>query len=90
MYNHNKAQQSKNRVHISWDILYMLTCLGYRVFASIEGQKLHHEWIFSPYNKLEDIPKLYNWFKFSIYAAWPNENIVSGFGISIDSWVHAL
>ena len=24
MYNHNKAQQSKNRVHISWDILYGL------------------------------------------------------------------
>ena len=24
MYNHNKAQQSKNRVHISWDILYMM------------------------------------------------------------------
>ena len=24
MYNHNKAQQSKNRVHISWDILYVL------------------------------------------------------------------
>ena len=22
MYNHNKAQLSKNRVHISWDILY--------------------------------------------------------------------
>ena len=22
MYNHNKAQQSKNLVHISWDILY--------------------------------------------------------------------
>ena len=22
MYNNNKAQQSKNRVHISWDILY--------------------------------------------------------------------
>ena len=22
MYNHNKPQQSKNRVHISWDILY--------------------------------------------------------------------
>ena len=22
MYNHNKAQQSKNRVHVSWDILY--------------------------------------------------------------------
>ena len=25
MYNHNKAQQSKNRVHISWDILYVPT-----------------------------------------------------------------
>ena len=24
MYNHNKSQQSKNRVHISWDILYCL------------------------------------------------------------------
>ena len=24
MYNHNKAQQSKNPVHISWDILYDL------------------------------------------------------------------
>ena len=24
MYNHNKAQQSKNRVHISWDILYIM------------------------------------------------------------------
>ena len=23
MYNHKKAQQSKNRVHISWDILYL-------------------------------------------------------------------
>ena len=23
MYNHNKAQQSKTRVHISWDILYL-------------------------------------------------------------------
>ena len=24
MDNHNKAQQSKNRVHISWDILYVI------------------------------------------------------------------
>ena len=29
MYNHNKAQQSKNRVHISWDILYKVYCLNY-------------------------------------------------------------
>ena len=42
MYNHNKAQQSKNRVHISWDILYIhahekyLCCMqenGRRSFA---------------------------------------------------------
>ena len=25
MYNHNKAQQSKNRVHISLDILYTIS-----------------------------------------------------------------
>ena len=31
MYNHNKAQQSKNRVHIPWDILYCLTCSLYGV-----------------------------------------------------------
>ena len=27
MYNHNKAQQSKNRVLISWDILYSVCIL---------------------------------------------------------------
>ena len=31
MYNHNKAQQSKNRVHISSDILYVV--LGEEEFA---------------------------------------------------------
>ena len=30
MYNHSKAQQSKNRVHISWDILYAIRhCNGF-------------------------------------------------------------
>ena len=28
MYTHNKAQQSKNRVHISWDILYVYSYSG--------------------------------------------------------------
>ena len=28
MYNHNKAQQSKNRVHISWDILYVVVLMN--------------------------------------------------------------
>ena len=32
MYNHNKAQQSKNRVHISWDILY--TCDSFSVMIT--------------------------------------------------------
>ena len=27
MYNHNKAQQGSNRVHISWDILYVVAVL---------------------------------------------------------------
>ena len=31
MYNHNKAQQSKNRVHISLDILY----IHYKVWDEI-------------------------------------------------------
>ena len=31
MYNHNKAQQSKNRVHIYWDILYAII-------------QINHEW----------------------------------------------
>ena len=33
MYNHNKAQQSRNRVHISWDILYH-TLLNFSFFES--------------------------------------------------------
>ena len=39
MYNHNKAQQSKNRVHISWDILYYqendALCEDYTVYSDI-------------------------------------------------------
>ena len=39
MYNHNKAQQSKHRVHISWDILYMYeyeapSCMDTPLFAN--------------------------------------------------------
>ena len=42
MYNHNKAQQSKNRVHISWDILY-----EYSNWSSIKHlfpSELRREW----------------------------------------------
>ena len=35
MYNHNKAQQSKNRVHISWDILY--ASVNYDIIFSDNG-----------------------------------------------------
>ena len=40
MYNHNKAQQSKNRVHISWDILYVgrSSCVSY--VLHIHGQNV--------------------------------------------------
>ena len=31
MYNHNTAQQSKNRVHISWDILYITSIMHCRL-----------------------------------------------------------
>ena len=31
MYNHNKAQQNKNRVHISWDILYLKSADGFHL-----------------------------------------------------------
>ena len=42
MYNHNKAQQSNNRVHISWDILYTIPVNVYtqkipRAFSSALG-----------------------------------------------------
>ena len=35
MYNHNKAQQSKNRVHISWDILYVWSIISHFYMAVI-------------------------------------------------------
>ena len=40
MYNHNKAQQSKNRVHISWDILYILTD---RYRASLHNERIAYK-----------------------------------------------
>ena len=47
MYNHNKAQQSKNRVHISWDILYILNWTGFRWISlnweKGEGNYIHYE-----------------------------------------------
>ena len=33
MYNHNKAQQSSNRVHISWDILYVIQSISELVWT---------------------------------------------------------
>ena len=41
MYNHNKAQQGKNRVHISWDILYGASDRGITTFYELDGK---HEW----------------------------------------------
>ena len=41
MYNHNKAQQSKNRVHISWDILYIVGLVQERCNSSALAMELH-------------------------------------------------
>ena len=43
MYNHNKAQQSKNRVHISWDILYI---------SDIWGGLLHYIMVPAPSSRM--------------------------------------
>ena len=40
MYNHNKAQQSKNRVHISWDILYLIYCNEVRLACESHRNRL--------------------------------------------------
>ena len=42
MHNHNKAQQRKTRVHISWDILYhgrVVTGTFHVNFSPLEAQK---------------------------------------------------
>ena len=44
MYNHNKAQQSKNRVHISWGILYMPYLL-YNIFDTEAYVAYMQPWI---------------------------------------------
>ena len=36
MYNHNKSQQSKNRVHITWDILYAPVGGAYNVHQMLQ------------------------------------------------------
>ena len=52
MYNHNKAQQSKNRVHISWDILYMRAHILIIYFFTLQifivnyTQIVHNEYYF--------------------------------------------
>ena len=38
MYNHNKAQQSKNHVHISWDILFMVSMLTETHTTAVESK----------------------------------------------------
>ena len=38
LYNHNKAQQSKNRVHISWDILYVRVCFNMDTYGFMYAQ----------------------------------------------------
>ena len=58
MYNHNKAQQSKNRVHISWDILYVIEDIElacHPQLSNINGyaemQSQVHQYLFRNYSK---------------------------------------
>ena len=57
MYNHNKAQQSKNRVHISWDILYVS-----KIYLSQWGAKLSQSQMFLTLKlRAETIPQSQAW-----------------------------
>ena len=71
MYNHNKAQQSKNRVHISWDILYgfeEMTVIkwylkhgslnGMIMFATIKVNKFRFVKIISKYEGTAEIANM--------------------------------
>ena len=40
MYNHNKAQQSKNPVHISWDILYWCASILWRALLFCDNLQI--------------------------------------------------
>ena len=53
MYNHNKAQQSKNRLHISWDILYM-SVIGNKVVMKNIG-KIQISLIKTKHNKSQKL-----------------------------------
>ena len=44
MYNHNKAQQSKNRVHIPWDILYSLVYVQLKLRYIYNNKELNVGW----------------------------------------------
>ena len=56
MYNHNKAQQNKNRVHISWDILYTWRHICLMVIKNLqskayikESTEMNKASVFSPW-----------------------------------------
>ena len=65
MYTNNKAQQSKNRVHISWDILYVhvaITRKGSLIFA-IQGTDVpKKDWLNYQSKYSVHIVKFHIWF----------------------------
>ena len=54
MYNHNKAQQSKNRVHISWGILYTQLSLAISQNKHLISPNIFLTAECSKYNKPDD------------------------------------
>ena len=71
MYNHNKAQQSKNRVHISWDILYGAVWCRYNAVNFLESSHNGHPE--APRDLCVDVTVVMNNYLFILFcviAAW--------------------
>ena len=87
MYYHNKAQQSKNRVHISWDILYYAGTFLLIVSCSVSTNKmkLHDlmQALFIYYRTIRDTEYHPLW-----YNNWKPANILrTGTTGGISPWI---
>ena len=64
MYNHNKAQQSKNRVHISWDIL---SIVDFRNMEAISNTMINTNWVEFEFIWRDDVHRT----TFTMVELWP-------------------
>ena len=82
MYNHNKAQQSKNRVHISWDILYVPGLVKITVFKFLAIFLMHYHLVFVMASVQTTSHYLNQWWLVyrCIYASFGLNELTTGFG----------